>query len=278
MRKNTVFFSAIIMLFSIILLPGKIYSQADNDTIKLTRYIYPAVITPGSTVTVTLVLYKGYRGGYAKLEEFIPHGFKAIAGDNNGANFTTADTMVNFEWVSMPEDPTFTVSYHLTVPAKTGENYSFSAQFTCLTRSGTTTRVFSPYTISIQNIEAKPKQIVVKEGKSTPIVNPVKVTNSVQVVKAASVIDTMPKTTATGVKNNPVPPVLNKSDSALQKLIESNNALISGKPAVAAQIKTTNIPNTAPPPAPPIKINNDLICFRVQIMATAEHITVDSVS
>lgn len=281
MRKITVYVFAIIALACIMLLPNNAKAQADNDTIKLSRYIYPSVITPGSTVSVTLVLFKGYRGGSAKLLEYIPKGFKVSAGDKNGANFTTTDTTANFDWGSMPEDPTFTFSYHLTVPKDALGDYSLSAEFTCLTHDGTATTLFKPFTIVVQKIEPKQKPTVAKIEKITPAVKPAPVV--APIVKSAPAVDTIQKpapVVAPVVQNNPAPPPpVNKSDSALQKLIASNNALIAAKPATAANPVTaaTTKSNSSPAPAQPIKVNGDLICFRVQIMATSQHLVVDSV-
>ncbi len=272
-------------------MPGKSNAQANIDSIKFTRYIYPDIITPGSAVTVTLVINKGYRGGFAKLQEFIPKGFKASEGDKNGGNFIVTDTVVTFNWEMMPEDPAFTVSYHLIVPAKALGNYSLSAQFTCPTRDGNATIVFKPGDIMVQNAAPKPKQVVLKPEKSSQPAKPVVVNTPstplvVKVPAKAVVIDTVSKPSAPVVVSTPVPQqTAIKPDTALQRIIDRNNALLASIPAPASK---TLVPagKTATPvvtqtsasiTTAPVKVNGDLVCLRVQIMASAVKMPVDSV-
>lgn len=64
-----------------------------------------------SEFMVEIVVNKGTVGGFAKLQENIPSGYSALAGKVNNASFTFTEQKAKFVWLSIPSDPSFTISY-----------------------------------------------------------------------------------------------------------------------------------------------------------------------
>lgn len=73
----------------------------------------PGSLQPGDTETVTITINKGSVEGFAKLELTLPAGLSAEAVNSNGASFTFAGQKAKFIWMSLPDDPEFSVTYNL---------------------------------------------------------------------------------------------------------------------------------------------------------------------
>lgn len=268
MKKISTLITAIAGIFGFIFLFSfSANAQEEEQGIKLSRFIVPALITPGSTVTVNIFIDKSYRGGVARLDEFLPSGFSAIETDDNGARFyIVSDTAIHFAWESMPSDPGFTVSYRLKVPATAMGNYTLTADFIYVTSAGAVAAYFKPYTITVQNapetpvaVAPAPAAALVKDSiaASTPIVtqtSPAQVAQPVPVAK----VDSTPIAKPVEVKATPV--VIASKPKAVAK--PAPKAPVVKTPVVAAKPDTT-------------KLNG--LWYRVQIMASAQRLEVDSV-
>ena len=281
MKKTTTLFPALIGLFSLLFIwsvPAN--AQEEEQGIKLTRFINPPVITPGSTVTVNVFVDKGYRGGVARLDESIPSGFSALETDDNGARFyINSDTSLHFAWESMPSDPGFTVSYRLKIPATALGNYTLTAQFIYVTSAGAIAAYFKPYTITVQNPSNPPVA-----ANSTPAL-PNKAKDTIVAAIAQPVQQSAPAAVII-TPNSPVESV-RKVDSIPSKPIETkapvavavNNTTPIAHPAIVVQ-KPAAIPKANIPPAGP-KVDTSSkrngLYYRVQIMASAQRLEVDSV-
>jgi len=62
---------------------------------------------------VNLLINKGSKEKFAKIQEIIPDGFTAVAVDNRDAIFTFKDQTVKLLWMNLPVEPYFVVSYKL---------------------------------------------------------------------------------------------------------------------------------------------------------------------
>lgn len=62
---------------------------------------------------VNLLVNKGDKEKFAKIQETVPDGYKAVSVENKDAIFTFKDQTVKFLWMNLPSDPYFVVSYKL---------------------------------------------------------------------------------------------------------------------------------------------------------------------
>jgi len=67
----------------------------------------------GSDIMVNLLVYKRDMNKFAKIEEQIPSGFKAVVLESRDGLFTYKDGVAKFVWMNLPDDNGFTVSYRL---------------------------------------------------------------------------------------------------------------------------------------------------------------------
>jgi len=264
MKKKSTQFLLITVIFSVFLVLSNLAKAQDvSGDIKLSRFFDPPVITPGSTIIVNVFLDKGYRGGLARLDEFIPKGFTATQGDANGSHFYVTDSIVHFAWQGMPEDPGFTVTYRLQIPKKALGKYTLTAQFIYATSGGAVAAYFKPFTFTVQlppKVEEAPKAAkpaaVPVQAKDTVIPAPVVAVS--QPIPSAPVekTETAPAQPSPETKTPPVANIKQPTDAA---------------PKVS-------VSNSKPAPATPtnVTVNNGL-WYRVQIMASSERLDADSV-
>ena len=64
-------------------------------------------------ILVNILVDKGSRQKFAKIEEQVPPGYVAVAVDKKDAIFAFRDQVAKFLWMTLPSDPYFTVSYKL---------------------------------------------------------------------------------------------------------------------------------------------------------------------
>ncbi len=72
----------------------------------------PMVTAPGE-FTVNLLVNKAGKEKFAKIEENIPAGYRAISGETRDAIFTFKDQTAKFLWMNLPAPPYFIVSYKI---------------------------------------------------------------------------------------------------------------------------------------------------------------------
>ena len=84
-------------------------STSDVTCIRQTPY----KARTGNDIMVNLLVYKRNMNKFAKIEEQIPSGFKAVAVESREGLFTYKEGVAKFVWMNLPEAPGFTVSYRL---------------------------------------------------------------------------------------------------------------------------------------------------------------------
>ncbi len=86
-----------------------------NDSMIYVEQAFPTEVKPGSEFTVTLTVHKGSQGGFARLQQYLPKGFKAEAVETKKAQFINDEESAKFIWISLPTEDVFTVSYKVKV-------------------------------------------------------------------------------------------------------------------------------------------------------------------
>jgi hypothetical protein len=246
MKKTTIHLSALAGLFYLILLLP-LSACAQVDSMKIGRTILPSFITRGTKMSVTIFIDKGYVGGVAELDEVIPPGFIISEGDKNGAEFSVVgDTLIRYVWQSMPSEPGFTVSYHLTVPADALGKYPMVARFKFRTSTGDAVEYFKPYLFTVK--------LPFDTGSAVVTQNPV-VEPEMNSVVNSSISNKPPK----------VSPAPNPKKAVAVK---------KAPPAPTVAHRSIPVPVA---PVPPSDTKTNGLYYRVQIMASANRLQVDSV-
>jgi outer membrane biosynthesis protein TonB len=112
---------------------------------------FPGSAKPGSTFTVEVTVKKGSVGGFAKLQQELPAGLTASAGEGKGSTFTFVDQKVKFVWVSLPADAEFQISYKVTVAPDAAGAKSFGGTFSYLENNESRKFNINPGTINISS-------------------------------------------------------------------------------------------------------------------------------
>jgi hypothetical protein len=81
----------------------------------------PATVAPGGNFNVELSVSKGDISGFAKLQQQLPPGFTATAGEVANATFSFKDQKVKFLWMALPNGD-FKVTYNVVVDASLSGN------------------------------------------------------------------------------------------------------------------------------------------------------------
>lgn len=86
------------------------------DQVKCIRQT-PYLAEGSNDYIVNLLVNKGNKEKFAKIQESVPEGYTAVASESKDAIFTFKDQTVKLLWMNLPADPYFVVSYKL-VPNK----------------------------------------------------------------------------------------------------------------------------------------------------------------
>lgn len=88
--------------------------------------------------TVSLNVKKGDLSKFAKIEEYIPEGFRVVEGESKNGIFSFNQGVVKILWMNLPEEPEFTVSYKVVPdPGVNIEEFDASGNFSYITGNET---------------------------------------------------------------------------------------------------------------------------------------------
>jgi hypothetical protein len=73
----------------------------------------PYLAEDGNAYRVNLLVNKGNKEKFAKIQENVPEGYSAVALESEDAIFTFKDQTVKLLWMNLPADPYFVISYKL---------------------------------------------------------------------------------------------------------------------------------------------------------------------
>lgn len=114
--------STILLAVAALLYSGSLLAQVSVSS-KL-----PATVAPGGSFTVELKVAKSDISGFAKLQQQLPPGFSAEAGEVANSTFSFKEQKVKFLWMALPAND-FTVSYKVTVDASLSGNQIIDGTF-----------------------------------------------------------------------------------------------------------------------------------------------------
>jgi septal ring-binding cell division protein DamX len=143
--------STLLTAFATILFSGSLLAQVAVTT-KL-----PATAAPGSSFTMELDIAKGDVSGFAKLQQILPPGFTAEAGESANATFSFKDQKVKFLWMALPNGD-FKVSYKINVDASLSGNQIIEGSFAYIKDNETEKFIIPKDIIAIQANQAEAAQ------------------------------------------------------------------------------------------------------------------------
>jgi len=85
---------------------------------------------------VNLLVHKGDKEKFAKIQEQIPQGYKAVEIESKGAIFTFKDQTAKFLWMNLPADPFFVIAYRV-VPVEGEEAPQIKGEFSFIENENT---------------------------------------------------------------------------------------------------------------------------------------------
>jgi hypothetical protein len=121
--------------FEKILLPDVLRDQEFGELAVIRK---PPVKTGNHEITVEMLVRKKDLNKFAKIEEQLPAGFRAVEGNSNGGMFSFSQGTVKLLWMNLPPDQEFLVSYKIIPdPGKTLEDLSIRGSFSYITGNQT---------------------------------------------------------------------------------------------------------------------------------------------
>lgn len=194
---------------------------------------FPSSVAAGSTFTVEININRGSINGFMKFFQELPAGFTATEIDSKGGSFSFADNGAKVVWIAPPNEPTYTVSYKVTVPADASGTKNITAKFSYINNNERKIFDFEPKIITIGGAGSA----------TTPAV-----TTSVA-TKQPPITEKQPAVVPP-VKNTPTTPVAaEKPTSTAQVPAKSTNpaTLPASTKTEAAAVPASKVPVTAVP-------------------------------
>ncbi|MFM9050949.1 MAG: hypothetical protein ACKOKF_01350, partial [Bacteroidota bacterium] len=92
----------------------------------------PRKVRFGTGFVVSLTINKGSLGGFARVLQTLPPGYKAEPLDTWGARFQQTGQDIKFIWLELPAQPSFIISYRVNPENETNEPFTVSGSFSYL--------------------------------------------------------------------------------------------------------------------------------------------------
>lgn len=145
-RRSSLMTTLVALFFA-----GSLFAQVSVST-KL-----PATALPGGSFNVELNVSKGDVSGFAKLQQILPTGFTATAGETANATFSFKDRKVKFLWMALPNND-FKVSYKVNIDPEVSGNQIIEGSFAYIKDNETEKFIIPKDIIAIQADQAAAEQ------------------------------------------------------------------------------------------------------------------------
>jgi len=167
-------------------------TESGKDQVKCIRQI-PYLVEGGEDYQVNVLVNKGSKEKFAKIQETVPDGYSAVALESKDAIFTFKDQTVKLLWMNLPSDPFFVVSYKLVPNEGITEAPNLDGTFSYIENDNTMSINIIEKDVSLQNVSEENLLAIVSETEqaiSAPIdyVQPQDYTGKVKIEIAESAL------------------------------------------------------------------------------------------
>ncbi|MFC2152892.1 hypothetical protein ACFLSE_10240, partial [Bacteroidota bacterium] len=167
-------------------------AESGVNQVKCIRQI-PYVDQGSNEYLVNLLINKGSKEKFAKIQESIPEGYTAVAVESKEAIFTFKDQTVKLLWMNLPADPYFVVSYKLVPNEGVTETPKMDGTFSYIENDNTLSINIIEKDVSLQNVSKENLLAIVSTSEgaaSVPVdyVQPLDYTGKVKIEIAESAL------------------------------------------------------------------------------------------
>ncbi|MGC9374680.1 MAG: hypothetical protein ACP5DQ_06525 [Bacteroidales bacterium] len=117
---------------------------------------------------VNLLVHKGDKEKFAKIQESVPDGYKAVSIENKDAIFTFKDQTVKFLWMNLPADPYFVVSYKLVPENGVTDKPALNGTFSYIENDNTLSIDIIEKDINLENTSPENLMAIISSVGKTP--------------------------------------------------------------------------------------------------------------
>lgn len=126
-------------------------TESGVDLVKCIRQI-PYLAQGSNEYIVNILVNKGKKEKFAKIQEIIPEGYSATAAESKEAIFTFKDQMVKLLWMNLPTDPYFVISYKLVPNPDVTEKPNMEGTFSYIENDNTLSINIIEKDVNLENI------------------------------------------------------------------------------------------------------------------------------
>ncbi|MDA3954307.1 MAG: hypothetical protein PF485_11730 [Bacteroidales bacterium] len=121
------------------------------DQVKCIRQT-PYLAQGSNEFIINLLVNKGNKEKFAKIQEAVPEGYSAVAVESKKAIFTFKDQTVKLLWMNLPTDPYFVVSYKLVPNESITEKPKMEGTFSYIESDNTLSINIVESNVNLQNV------------------------------------------------------------------------------------------------------------------------------
>ena len=131
----------------------------------------PYLTETGDAYRINLLVNKGAKEKFAKIQENVPEGYTAVAIESKDAIFTFKDQTVKLLWMNLPSDPYFVVSYKLVPNNETEGTPQLDGTFSYIEDDNTLSINITEKNVNLQN-DSKENLLAIISSSETEVSEP----------------------------------------------------------------------------------------------------------
>jgi hypothetical protein len=113
----------------------------------------PDTAKAGAEFLVEVNIKKGDYEGFARFQQELPVGFKAVARQTSNGDFSFQDQKVKIQWMKVPTDREITVSYAIQIDPVISGPFTFEGKFSYILDNAVQTVNIDPKVLTVQGDE-----------------------------------------------------------------------------------------------------------------------------
>ncbi|ALO14713.1 hypothetical protein L21SP5_01046 [Salinivirga cyanobacteriivorans] len=114
----------------------------------------PEEVDAGDQFTVSVTIDKSNIGAFGRYQMELPNGFEAKAKESNGGSFNFSDQKVRIQWLTLPYDDRFTITFDVIVPATVSGDFQLRSSFAFIKDNSPTVEEIPAHTITVKGSES----------------------------------------------------------------------------------------------------------------------------